>query len=41
MRTLSTAGADRFVASHESFVRELAGCRHDPTDGLNADQRAA
>lgn len=41
LRTLSTAGADRFVASHESFVRELAGCRHDPTDGLNADQRAA
>ena len=41
LRTLSTAGADRFVASHESFVRELAGCSHDPADELNADQRAA
>ncbi len=41
LRTLSTAGADRFLASHESFVRELASCSPDPTDGLSADQRAA
>lgn len=41
LRTLSTASADRFAANHESFVRELAACRHDPADGLTADQRAA